>query len=182
MRQIINHLDLLHNQCFAVWFLMNNFPEGLEVYDDCSIAEMIAENCSIDKIWADELTGYYEGVFDQGDGYVMAPKTVKLNLAAGIPFFIEFHPGDTLYYIGRDMIGCTGPDYSIRKIELSQFAEYTKEMDDKEKIFMLPMLKASNDERESVTKLITVILDKFELQKCDPDKICECILENCIDS
>lgn len=57
-----------------------------------------------------------------------------------------------------------------------------KEMGDEEKIFMLPMLKARNDERESVTKLIASILDKFELQKCDPDKICECILENCIDS
>ena len=80
------------------------------------------------------------------------------------------------------MLGCTGPDYSIRKIEFLQFAEYTKEMGDEEKIFMLPMLKAQNDERESVTKLIASILDKFELQKCDPDKICECILENCIDS
>lgn len=181
MRQIIDHLELLHNKCFGVWFLMNNFPEGIDILNDCSIAEIIAENCKIDKTWIDDLTGYYERVFDENDGYVENPKTIKLRLSTGALLFVEFHPGDTLYYIDRDVVGCTGPDYSIRKILFSQFAEYTKDMNDKEKIFLLPMLKVYNNEKELAINLIKTILSNYELQKCKLTELCECVLENCIE-
>lgn len=181
MRQMIDYLELLHNKCFAAWFLMNNFPEGIDICNDCSIAEIIEENCIIDKTWVDDLTGYYEGVFDENDGYIENPKTINLRLSTGVLLFIEFHPGDTLYYIDRNMIGCTGPDYSIRKILFSQFVEYTKEMNEEEKIFLLPMLRVCNNEKELALNLIETILSNYELQKCKLDKLCECILENCIE-
>ena len=118
-------------------------------------------------------------MLDENGGYVENPKTVKLSLSTHTFLYIEFHPGDTLYYIGTDMIGCTGPDYLIREMELSQFFEYTKEMGDKEKLFLLPMLKVRGEEKESATELIMSILSMYPLQKCDTDKICDCILENC---
>lgn len=182
MRQIIDQWELLCKECFAAWFIMNNFPEGLDVSSDCSLAEIMAEGCVIDKSWVDELTGYYEGVFDENDGYIENPKTVELGLSAGTFLYIEFHPGDTLYFLGTDRIGCTGSDYSIRKIEFSQFVEYTKEMDVREKIFLLPMLKIRRDEKEPAAELIMSVLRTCTLHNCDLNQICACILENCIDS
>lgn len=182
MRQIIDQWELLCKECFAAWFIMNHFPEGLDVFRDCSLAEIMAEDCIIDKGWVDELTGYYEGVFDESDGYIENPRTVKLGLSAGTVLYIEFHPGDTLYFLGTDRIGCTGPDYSIRKVALSQFIEYTKEMGVREKLFLLPMLKIRSDEKEPAAELIMSILRTHTLHNCDLNQICACILENCIDS
>lgn len=181
MRQIIDYFELIHDECFIAWFLMNNFPEGIDVSNDCSMARMIAENCVIDKVWVDKLTGYYEGVFDESDGYIENPKTVEICLFSGTLFFVEFHPGDTLYYADREMIGCTGPDYIIRKIEFIQFVELTKEMGDKEKIFLLPMLRVQSREKVPAEKMILSILKNYKLQECSMEKICECIMENCVE-
>ncbi|MCM1118874.1 MAG: CbrC family protein [bacterium] len=43
MRQIIDQWELLCKECFAAWFIMNNFPKGLDVFRDCSLADKKAE-------------------------------------------------------------------------------------------------------------------------------------------
>ena len=181
MRQIIDYLELLHNKYFGAWFLMNNFPEGINIFNDCSIAEMVEENCNIEKAWVDDLTGYYHGVFEENDGYVENPKTIMLRLSSETLFFVEFHPGDTIYYIDGKMIGCTGPEYSIRSISFPQFIEYTKKMGNKEKIFLLPMVKAQKSEKALMSNALKSILSEFDLQKCKLDDLCNCIIENCIE-
>ena len=78
----------LHNKYFGVWFLMNNFPEGINILNDCSIAEIVEENCNIEKAWVDDLTGYYHGVFEENDVYVENPKTIMLRLSSETLFFV----------------------------------------------------------------------------------------------
>lgn len=181
MRQIIDYSELLCNKSFAVWFLMINFPEGIDKSKDCSMAEIIEEKCTIDRNWIDDLTGYYDGIFDENDGYIENPKAIKLKLSTGDIFCVEFHPGDTIYYVNEDEIGCTGAEYSIKKISLSQFWEYTKNIGDAEKIFLLPMLRVCSDEKELLFKTAKSILHNVDLQECNVDDLCTCILENCLE-
>lgn len=89
------------------------------------MTELIQEKCILDKDWIDNLTSYYDGVFDENDGYVDTPKAVAIKLSNGDEFCVEFHPGDTIYYINDIQIGCTGSSYMIRNISLAQFYEYT---------------------------------------------------------
>ena len=181
MKQIIEYSELLWNSNFVSWFLMTNFPEGIDNANDYSLLEMIQENCILDKGWIDSLTGYYDGVFDEKDGYVDNPNAIKLKLATGDDFFVEFHPGDTIYYINDEEIGCTGPNYVIRKISLTRFCEYTSNMNDREKLFLLPMLKISFVEKDELINVINSILCKVNLQGCSIDDISICILENCLE-
>ena len=61
------------------------------------MTELIQEKCILDKDWIDNLTSYYDGVFDENDGYVDTPKAVVIKLSNGDEFCVEFHPGDTIY-------------------------------------------------------------------------------------
>ena len=181
MRQIITYSKVLSNKNFILWFLINNFPEGVyDIYDN-SIAEIIEDNCVIEKKWIDDLTGYYDGIFDVNDGYIDNPKTINLHLSTGDNYFIEFHPGDTLYYINDKLIGCTGPDYSIKKITLKDFFKYTDTMKSVERLLLLPMIKVCLEEKKIMFDVIRSILQNVDLQNCNINDICVCIFENCLE-
>lgn len=181
MKKSIEHSELLSNSNFVLWFLMTNFPEGIDDTNDYSLSDMIQEKCILDEEWIDGWIGYYDGVFDENDGYVDTPNTVKLKLATRDVFSLEFHPGDTIYYINDEVIGCTGPHYGIRKISLTRFCEYTCDMNEKDKLFLLPMLKISFGERDKFINLIRSILCELSLQGCSVEDVITCILENCLE-
>lgn len=175
MKQIIEYTELLSNSNFMPWFLMNNFPEGIDKI------ELIQEKCILDKEWIDNLTGYYDGVFEKNDGYIDTPKAVVIKLSNGDEYCVEFHPGDTIYYINDNQIGCTGPSYMIRNIPLAQFIEYTSNMSNSEKIFLLPMVKISCEEKDELENVIKLTLSTADLQGCSVEDVCTCILENSLE-
>ncbi len=181
MKQIIRCDELFINSNFIPWFLMTNFPEGIDTYKDISLSEIIQEKYDIDRKWIDNLTGYYDGIFEENDGYIDTPKAVLISLSNGDKFCVEFHPGDTIYYINENEIGCTGPSYFIRKISLEQYFEYTSNMNTSEKIFLLPMLKIVPDEKDVLANEIKSVLSTFNLQKDCLDDVSVCILENCLE-
>jgi len=51
---------------------------------------------------------------DETDGYIDNPETVICNLTATQTIKIEFHPGDTVYYVNDKQIACTGGEYNIQ--------------------------------------------------------------------
>lgn len=181
MRQIIEYSKVIYNTNFVLWFLMTNFPEGIDESTDCSIAELIEENCELDKTWIDNLTGYYDGVLDESDGYINEPKTIMLSLATNDCFFVEFHPGDTLYFLNDQMLGCTGPEYSIKKITFECYQEYIKNMVGLERLLLLPMLKVHQKDKDTLFNIVSSILHDIDLQGCSIDDLCECIFENCLE-
>lgn len=83
--------------------------------------------------------------------------------------------------MNEDELGCTGPEYSIKKISLPQFWEYTKNIGDAEKLFLLPMLRVCSDEKDLLFKTAKLILRNVDLQECNVDDLCRCILENCLE-
>lgn len=181
MKNNVNYMDLSSNSKFIMWFLSCNFPEAIDSETDYSLSEIIQENCVIDKKFIDDLTGYYEGVFEENDGYIDHPKCISFDLHTGERYCIEFHPGDTIYYINDMQIGCTGPDYSIKHILLSKFLQYTKDLSEIEKFYLLPMIKIIETEKKDALSLVKTIVNQFDLQGCNVDKVCECIVENCLE-
>ncbi|MDE6363700.1 MAG: immunity protein 19 [Lachnospiraceae bacterium] len=181
MKQVIAADELTANAHFVRWFLMTSFPEGVDSAEGSTLYALIEEKCTLDTEFIDHLTGYYEGVFEENDGYVDAPKMVVISLATGDELSVAFHPGDTIYSMNGSEIGCTGPHYEIRKLSLTEFLAYTAHMQDREKLFLLPMVKISVDEQEDMTQIIQSILCSFHLQEYSVEKMCACILENCLE-
>ena len=79
MRELVDISLIEDCKDILLWFLMNGFPEGLDEDSDKAITEIIEEHFDIDRNVIDEFTGYYDGVFDDNDGYVDAPKSVKIK-------------------------------------------------------------------------------------------------------
>ena len=160
-RTIVDHIDLLSNTSFINWFLMSNFPAGIDVDEDVSLSELLSAS-PIDKGFINKLTQYYDGVFDDYDGYVENPNAIRLDLNGNV-YEVEFHPGDTVYYLNNEQLGCTGPEYFIKELSLSQFKDFGSYLSSEEKLFLLPMLKASAEEKEEVFQIINEIMQNFEL-------------------
>lgn len=79
---IRNVVDIEKIKCkkdFFVWFIMNCFPKGIDEENDMSMYEVI-ENYSFDTNWVNKLTNYYDGVFEENDGYVDNPNSLIAHL------------------------------------------------------------------------------------------------------
>ena len=78
-RKTVDHISLLSDTDFTNWFLMTNFPEAIDRDEDVSLSELLSTS-PVDKEKIDLLTQYYDGVFDEYDGYVECPNSVRLDL------------------------------------------------------------------------------------------------------
>lgn len=152
---------------FWLYFLGTNFPNGYVEETDESLSEFIDYRYDIDMGWLNEFTGYYEGVLDSSDGYVENPTTLKIGLSTKNNLFIEFHPGDTVYFIDDDEIGCTGPEYFIHKINWEDFCAYTKELGSKEKLLLIPMLGIEKGVQEQLKKTVCNGLELLPIKEMD---------------
>lgn len=181
MKQNINFNELLSNKNFIPWFLMNNFPEGINNKTDCTLSELIQENFDIENSWVNQLTGYYDKVFEESDGYIENPKAVELKLSEKQKFSVEFHPGDTLYYLDEIQIGSTGPSYTIRTIPFQTFLNCTNNITKNEKLLLLPMIKITQTEKNDFKILVKSLLHSVSFQESLIDEVSDCILENCVE-
>ncbi len=175
MRNIVNYEIIKKNNNFWIWFIMNNFPESLDELSDKTVMEIINENYFIDKEWIDEFTGYYKEVFNENDGYIENPNTLEIILSTNDILYIEFHPGDTIYYINDIEIGCTGPEYSIKKISWKEYCNYTYLMDNKKKLLLLPMLSIEKNSEYSIIDILGCVIKEDILEN-----VYNAIIENCI--
>lgn len=180
MRNIIEYKDIKDNNNFWLLFLINNFPESLNNETDKTISEMVSSNYDIDKEWVDNFVGYYEEVFDENDGYIENPTTLKVQLSTHDYLFIEFHPGDTIYFVNEKEIGCTGPEYSIHKINWEKFCEYTKTLNVGEKMLLLPMLFIEGEEQKELREMVYEGLKVAKIRENDFESLYNAIMENCL--
>jgi hypothetical protein len=79
MRNIVNIEEVINKRDFFVWFIMNGFPEGLDKDKDMSIYDVIEENYSFDMDWFNKFTNYYDGIFEENDGYVDNPNAIIIS-------------------------------------------------------------------------------------------------------
>ena len=92
------------NRDFWVSFMATSFPTALEEETDMSLTELMTENEVCNTSWWDSFTKYYDGLLEKSDGYVDNPETLICELAPTQTLKIEFHPGDTIYFINDKQI------------------------------------------------------------------------------
>lgn len=108
----IRELDF-DNCLFWSYFLSTSYPCAYLDEQDCQLYELVAEVLPVDPDWSDDFTQYYDGVMEEMDGYVENPTTVAVPISDTEILTIAFHPGDTIYYINKEEIGCTGPHWKL---------------------------------------------------------------------
>ena len=69
-----------------------------------------------------EFTGWYEGIIEESDGYLDEPAYFETYIdAMNRTLKIEFHPGETVYFLDGEEVGCIGP-HSVTRHPLSFIA------------------------------------------------------------
>ena len=179
MRKIIDISVFSSNKQLMQWFIMSNFPESYSSEKDISLMEYFQLNYDIDINIVHDFTGFYEGVFDINDGYIDVPKTVKIFLDNDNEFYVEFHPGDTLFFLNNEIIGSTGPHYQIRKIPFLSFLNYSKRLSNVEKLLLLPMVYFENEKENDFLSTIKPIIKLSIVKEEDVEIISLFIAQNC---
>ena len=164
----LNNIDFF-NRKFWTGFVATSFPTALDEETDMSLPEMIQENKTADTNWWRNFTKYYDGVLEETDGYIDEPETLICNLTSTQTLKIEFHPGDTIYYINDRQIACTGGEYNIQIFPLTDLLNYMGSRNDK-RIFLLllPLTVISNQDMGNAVEIISNVLQEiFEKRLCN---------------
>lgn len=180
MRNIVNVEDVMSKEDFVAWFIMNCFPEGLDEENDMSIYDVMEENYSFDTEWFNKFTCYYDGVFEENDGYVENPNAISVHLNNHNELTIEFHPGDIIFFMNDFEIGCTGPDYRIKVISFAEYCELTRNLGYENKLLLLPIVIVDEDEEAEFRKCVELILSNFNVRKSCLEPVVEIIVNNCM--
>ena len=89
------------NRQFWTGYIVTSFPTALDEESDMTLYDLAEENeiIDIDINWWNEFTRYYDGIFEKSDGYLDEPEMLMCKLTDTQTLKIEFHPGDTVFYI-----------------------------------------------------------------------------------
>jgi len=181
MRKVIRFDTIKNENNFWIFFFSTHFPQSWNENTDQTLSEIMEDNYEIETDWVDDFTGYFEGVMDVCDGYIEAPTTLQIELSNQNMLFIEYHPGDIVYYIDNIEIGCLGPHYKIQKISWQDFKLYTAKMETKEALLLLPMLVVNKEEQAVVEQFIVNALDTIKfINWHNYEKIREGIIAHCL--
>ncbi len=132
--------EIMNNNSFWLYFVSTQFPNAFDDVYDTSLCEFISENYEPDEEWIDDFIQYYDGIIDENDGYADNPNYINLTLN-NHDFKIEFHAGDTLYFLDGVKIGCTGPHFILETLLFRDFTELLKNVEDvRINLLVMPML------------------------------------------
>ncbi len=171
------HEIAFSNRDFWAGFMETSFPTALEEETDMSLTELIIENGMCDTSWWDHFTKYYDGVLEKSDGYVDDPEILIYELAPAQTLKIEFHPGDTVYFINDKQIACTGGHYNIQVIP---FKELWNPIINKQIfLLLLPLAVIDNSDKGKATQIISNVLQEiFDKRLCS--QYADCIVNGLI--
>lgn len=168
---------VINNDSFWLYFLAGEFPNALDEVSDASLSELIDENYKSDWEWINEFTQYSENIFDENDGYVDNPNTIEISLN-NHSFKIEFHPGDTVYFMDGDEIGCTGSHFILGKLSFQSFTELIDGVEDvRIPLLVLPMLTMEEQYIPNIRRIIQNGLESLDLKKEHITKITDMIID-----
>ncbi|MDE6665523.1 MAG: immunity protein 19 [Ruminococcus sp.] len=170
--------DVADNNSFWLYFISTQFPHAFDEESDTCLCEFMGEEYNLDECdeWINEFTQYYDGVIDENDGYVDNPNSVNFVLN-NHRFIIEFHAGDTLYFLDGDEIGCTGPHFILRTLSFQYFTELLKNVEDvRIYLLVLPMLALEEQNIPYIRQIIKSGLVSLNFQNELTDIITEMII------
>lgn len=165
------------NRDFWVGFMATSFPTALEEETDMSLTELIIENEMYDTGWWDHFTKYYDGVLEQSDGYVDDPETFIYEPTPAQFLKIEFHPGDTVYFINNKQIACTGGHYNIQVIPFKELLN--PKINKQIFLLLLPLAVVDNPDKVEAVQIISGVLQEiFDEHLCS--RYADCIVNGLI--
>ena len=84
MGHVIDLKDILFNNIkFWAFFLSVNYPCAVLEEMGYSMYDLVTKVLPVDIKWSEEFTQYYNGVFDEADGYLDNPTTLITPLEIG---------------------------------------------------------------------------------------------------
>lgn len=181
MKDILSLNDLYDIRLeFWTFFFSKCYPNGYFEEQDIELSEYIRSKYALSLEWVDDFTKYYDGVLDEEDGYVENPRRLSIELENNNLFEIEFHPGDTVFYMNKENIGCTGPHFILHKISLSELKELIPNSEYVEETFflLLPMVFVEKHEVDEVLSIISQYLTKLPFKVEDCEIIKKCIISD----
>ncbi|MDE6674222.1 MAG: immunity protein 19, partial [Acetatifactor sp.] len=93
---------------------------------------------------------------DESDGYLDNPTTLEEELLPDKILKIEFHPGDTLYFINDEQIGSTGPHHELQTIPYEKVEQLLSLKKGRQLfLLLLPLAFIEEEEIQSVRGKIT---------------------------
>jgi hypothetical protein len=110
MEDIISTKDISQEKYFWLYFLSVNYSNMS--YDDESqdnLSDYIYENFEeslFEKAydWVNNFTKHYPEVFKEADGYLENPRKLIVDLNENNSLTIEFHPGDTYFFMNNKVL------------------------------------------------------------------------------
>lgn len=162
-------IDNLH---FWVNYFGCSYPNAYDEEEDVSVSELMQENCTEEsRKWWDAFTGYYDGILDESDGYLDEPSTLEMSLSQERTLKIQFHPGDTLYYINEEKIGSTGPHWELQTVPYEEIRQISEQKQGCQLyLLLLPLAMIKQEEAASARKEIAGQMGKYF-----PESLCESI-------
>jgi len=179
MRNLIDVEKTMAISDFWIFFFATNFPNALDCKTDRTLTEMIEEKYSVSRDWVNTFTQYDKNMLIINDGYLENPNTFKIQLFSSNVLTIEFHSGDTIYFINDEKLGCTGPHFFIQKISFLHYCELVSLDRWENKVLLLPMVRISRNEKEMFKKLIYELLIKLPFDQDDNAFIQNAVIKNC---
>ena len=165
----------LDNKRFWTCFFLAEWRNAYNEQEDLSVADVIEANCpelSDDYEWWHDFTGYRDDIFETSDGYLEEPTTLFAALDKEHTLTIEFHPGDTVYFINDTEIGCTGPhDAQYHPLPYDAIEKLLEVPHGEELFFLLlPMTKLDfqipSDIEAARTKIESLLRKIFATEIC----------------
>lgn len=171
-------MEIIDNNSFWIYFLCTNFPNAFDDDSDTGLNDFIYDEYEYDDDFINEFTQYSEDIFYTNDGYVDNPNTIEIPLENHI-FKIEFHAGDTVYFLDNNEIGCTGSHFVLRKISVQTFNSIIDGVQDTRiPLLILPMLALNDNEQDiaNIGKIIQAGLNCINIKKEHINKITDMII------
>ncbi len=154
------------NQHFWNGYFQISYPNSYDEETDLSVTDFLEENKLSDEedveYW-DELTGYYDGVLDESDGYLDDPTYLE-EPCGRKTLKIEFHPGDVLYYLDGKEIGSTGPHWRLNVLHIDELERLLDDNDENNEILfwlLLPLAAANEYDRKEIADFLKGKLTRF---------------------
>ncbi len=169
---------IFDNTLFWIYFISISFPNALSENGELTLSDFMFERYDheIAKKWANDFVQYTEDIMDDCDGYVEEPTTLCIILN-GNDYRIEFHPGDTIYYLNQEKIGCTGPEFEIQSITWDLYCNLIDGIEDQRiALLLLPILSLDNSNAKEVENTIFSGLKAINLNPDDFEQIASMII------
>jgi Immunity protein 19 len=122
----------LFNPNFWFSYLVSSFGQIGEPFETEFVGKVFDVSGENTINWWNSFTGYYEGIFDETDGEVENPSSISIDLQNEIHLVIEFHAGDTYYFLENRSsvesatLGDIGPHWILPMLRWTEVVNLSK--------------------------------------------------------